>query len=432
MTPSALQKPLQLPSGAVLPNRIAKSAMSEALGNPNNFAATPELARLYERLGRGGAGLLITGNVMVERGGLGEPGNVVVEDTAHLEELRAWAKAAQQHGSKVWVQLNHAGRQTPRGLVADPVAPSPIGLKGTGGVFGTPRALTHAEIERIIASFARAAAVVKEAGFDGVQLHGAHGYLITQFLSPRTNHRTDVWGGSLENRMRFLMETVKAVRAAVGPAFPVGVKMNSADFQRGGFSPEDAVVVARALEAAGVDLLEVSGGNYEAPAMAGNGELLATMRKSSVDREAYFLEYAKQIRAVTRVPLLLTGGLRSAAAMDAVVAAGDVDMVGIARPMAAQPDLPRQLLNGEVEAATPVKIRSPFKRVDDLMQVYWYQVQLHRMGHGLEPDPDLRLGGVLVHLARQMVTRRPRPAAWRRKQQVDGVNTPRVTVAAGV
>ncbi len=409
MTPAALNKPLTLPCGATLPNRIAKSAMSESLGGPTTFAATPQLARLYERLGRGGAGLLITGNVMVERGGLGEPGNVVLDSARHLEELKAWAHAAQQHGSKVWMQLNHAGRQVPKGLVPDPVAPSPVALKGVGGMFANPRALREDEVERIIKSFGSAARVAQEAGFDGVQVHGAHGYLVTQFLSPRSNQRTDRWGGSLENRMRFLLEVVRAIRAAVGPRFAVGVKMNSADFQRGGFTLEEAVVVAQALEREGVDLLEVSGGTYEAPAMQRSGEMLVPTRQSTQEREAYFLEYARTIRAATSLPLLLTGGLRTAATMNAVVEDGDVDMVGIARPMAFQPDLPLALLTGKADGAAPVNIRLKNQRLDGLMQIYWYQAQLHRMGNGLEPDATLGAMGVLWHALKHAIQQRPRP-----------------------
>lgn len=385
---SPIALPLTLVGGATLPNRIAKSAMSEVLGDADG-APTDRLIRLYERLGRGGAGLLITGNVMISMGGRGEPGNVVVEDRRHLASLRRWADAAQANGSKLWMQINHAGRQSPRRLSPSPVAPSAVGLRGFLGTFARPRALEDAEIETIIDQFATTAAVAKEAGFAGVQIHGAHGYLVSQFLSPLANLRQDRWGGSIENRMRFLLEIVRRMRAAVGPDFPIGVKLNSADFQRGGFEVDDAKTVAVALEEAGIALLEVSGGNYESPAMAGGGGLKTAVRESTRLREAYFFEYAREIRAVTKLPILLTGGLRTVETMNEVVASGAVDVVGIARPMTFEPDLPRQLLSGEARGAATVNLRTGIKRVDEMLQVFWFQQQLHKMADGLEPDPKL-------------------------------------------
>ncbi|HET9989164.1 MAG TPA: hypothetical protein VFQ65_11600, partial [Kofleriaceae bacterium] len=256
---TSLDAPLTLRSGATLPNRLAKAAMSEVLGDATG-APTDALVRLYERWGRSGAGLLITGNVMVDRGGMGEPNNVVIVDDRDLARLRAWATAGQAHGARLWMQLNHAGRQSPRTLTPVPVAPSAIPMKGFFGVFAKPRALEAHEIEALIARFAAAAVVARDAGFAGVQIHAAHGYLISQFLSSRTNRRDDAWGGDAARRSRFLLEIVRAIRAAVGPAFPIGVKLNSADFQRGGFTEEESLEVIRLLDAEGVDLLEVSGG----------------------------------------------------------------------------------------------------------------------------------------------------------------------------
>ncbi|HEU0034607.1 MAG TPA: NADH:flavin oxidoreductase/NADH oxidase family protein [Kofleriaceae bacterium] len=389
-TPS-LGSPLTLRSGSVLPNRIAKAAMSEVLADLDTHAPTDALVRLYERWGKSGAGLLITGHVIVDRSGLGEPGNVVVEDDRHLAMLRRWAEAGQAHGARMFMQLNHAGRQAPKNTTRQPVAPSAIALgKRLGRLFAPPRALSEPEIELLIQRFAKAAAVAKAAGFAGVELHGAHGYLISQFLSPRANQRDDAWGGDAARRRHFLLEIVRAVRRAVGPAFPIAVKLNSADFQRGGFTIEEAMDVARALETAGIDLLEVSGGNYESPAMAGSGELPAQQRQSSREREAYFLEYARQIRGVTALPLMLTGGMRSRAVMDDVLASGAVDVIGIARPLTYVPDLPRRLLDGTLDAAPPVRIRSRIKLLDDALQVMWFAAQIHELAAGREPN--LRLG----------------------------------------
>jgi 2,4-dienoyl-CoA reductase-like NADH-dependent reductase (Old Yellow Enzyme family) len=354
--------------------------MSEVLADPATGAPTDELVRLYRRWGAGGAGLLVTGHVIVDPAGRGEAANVVVTDERHLPALRRWADAAQAHGARLWMQLNHAGRQAPRRLTREPLAPSAIGVKGFGGAFARPRALTGEEIEALVGRFAAAAAVARAAGFAGVQVHAAHGYLVSQFLSPRTNQRDDAWGGDPIRRRRFLLAIVAAIRAAVGPDYPIGVKLNSAVFQRGGFTIEESMDVARALEAAGVDLLEVSGGNYEQPMMA------QTTRASTRAREAYFLDYARRIRAVTRLPLMLTGGLRTRAVMEEVLAAGDVDVVGMARPLSYAPELPAQLLAGTAEGAPAIDVHSRLRRLDSALQIFWFQEQLHRMARGEEPD----------------------------------------------
>ena len=384
-----LAAPLTLRS-VVLPNRLAKAAMSEVLGDKVTGAPTEALIRLYERWGKSGAGMLITGHVIVDAGGVSEPGNVVIVDDRHLGALTRWAHVAQANGAKLFMQLNHAGRQAPKKLTREPVAPSVVPMKGMGGMFAKPRALRTDEIEALVKKYALAAGVAKRAGFAGVQIHGAHGYLVSQFLSARTNQRDDAWGGDAERRARFLLAVVAAVRAEVGPDFPIAVKLNSADFQRGGFTIDESMDVAKKLETAGVDLLEVSGGNYESPSMTGSGELPGDQRQSSRDREAYFLQYAQQIRAVTAMPIMLTGGMRSRAVMEQAIASGAVDVVGLARPMTHAPALPRQLLDGTLAAAPVVKIRSRIRLIDDALQVMWFQAQIHEMGAGR--DPDMKLG----------------------------------------
>ena len=366
--------------------------MSEVLADADG-APTDALIRLYDRWGRSGAGLLITGHVIVDRNGRGEHGNVVVDDARHLAALTRWAAAGQAHGAAMWAQLNHAGRQAPRRITREPVAPSAIAMKGFAGLFARPRALADAEIEAIVARFATTASMVQRAGFAGVQIHAAHGYLISQFLSPRTNQRTDRWGGDVTGRSRFLLAIVAAIRDAVGPRFPIGVKLNSADFQRGGFAIDDAMEVARLLERAGIDLLEVSGGSYESPAMTG--------RRSTLAREAYFLDYAKQIRAVVRTPILLTGGMRSRAVMERALD-GAADVIGLGRPMTFTPDLPAQLLAGSLERAPEVDLRTRVRPIDDALQVLWFQSQMHEMARGREPDPQLSKLGALWRGLRSM------------------------------
>jgi len=285
-----LAQPLTLPNGSVIPNRLAKSAMSERLGTIDH-KPTPEIIRLYERWAEGGIGLCITGNVMIDRRALGEPNNVVIEDERDLDALTAWARGGTRGGTQLWMQINHPGKQSPKGLNRENVSPSAIPFRADmQAMFATPRELRVDEIEDIIQRFARTAAIAKKAGFSGVQIHGAHGYLVSQFLSPHHNQRTDAWGGTPEKRRRFVLEVLKAMRAAVGPEFPIGIKLNSADFQRGGFTEEESLDTIRALGDAGIDLVEISGGTYEAPAMTG-------MRASTRAREAYFMEFAEKARA---------------------------------------------------------------------------------------------------------------------------------------
>lgn len=380
-----LDDTLTLPNGQVLPNRLAKSAMSERIAAPDGAVNAGHL-RLYERWGRGGAGLSITGNVMVDRRAIGESGNVIVEDDRDLAALSAWAAAAKTDGGRVWMQINHPGRQSPRNLSPEPVAPSAIRLKGAGPAFATPRALTSDEIDEIVQRFATTARIAEAAGFDGVQIHGAHGYLVSQFLSPYTNRRDDAWGGDAERRRRFLLEIVRAVRAAVRPGFAVGVKLNSADFQRGGFDEAESMAVLEALDAEGIDLLEISGGTYESAAMF---EETVPARDSSRAREAFFLDYAEKARARVRTPLMLTGGFRTKAGMDAALASGAIDVVGLARPLAAEPDLPARILRGDADHAAPIRLATGLASLDALIQGAWYQVQLDRMARGRDPSPRI-------------------------------------------
>ena len=395
--------PLTLPCGVTLRNRLAKGAMTEGLASPAGLP-TPELNRLYALWARGGAGLLITGNVQIDRDHLERPGNVVIDREPGPEmmtALAAWADAGTSDDTQLWMQISHAGRQTQKPVNPTPKAPSAVGVDLPGGRFGKPVALTDAEIVALIARFATAARAAQSAGFTGVQVHGAHGYLLSQFLSPRANHRDDRWGDSLENRARPLLDAVRAVRAAVGPAFPMSVKLNSADFQRGGFALADSITVARWLRDEGVDLLEVSGGSYEQPAMM---DLIGleqpdrpAVRASTAAREAYFIEFAAAMKAqVPDLPLMVTGGFRTRAAMDHALASGAADLIGLGRPLCATPDAPRALLDKGAELprheATLSMLPRPLRgltRNDTVRAIsvfaeqMWYYAQLDHLGrHG--------------------------------------------------
>ena len=384
-----LSQPISLPQGAVIKNRLLKSAMSEALANREG-APTPELVKLYQAWADGGIGLCITGNVMIDAQALGEPSNVVIEDDRHLASLQAWAQAATRNKTHCWVQLNHPGKQAPKGLNKETVAPSAVPFRADmKAFFATPRALTDAEIRAIIARYAQAAAVVKKAGFTGVQIHGAHGYLVSQFLSPHHNTRTDDWGGSAEKRRRFVLAVYAAMRAAVGADFPVGIKLNSADFQRGGFTEDESIDTIRALSEAGMDLIEISGGTYEAPAMTGI-KTQGPLKESTRQREAYFLDFAEKARAAVKTPLAVTGGFRSPEGMAQAIESGAVDMVGLARILAIEPDAPQRLLAGKAALHLVKPITTGIQAIDKLglLEVSWYTGQLKRIGRGQATKPN--------------------------------------------
>jgi 2,4-dienoyl-CoA reductase-like NADH-dependent reductase (Old Yellow Enzyme family) len=412
MTPAAnrdspLNRPLALPCGAVLPNRLAKAALTEGLASPT-LTATPRLQRLYRRWSEGGAGLLITGNVQIDRRVLERPGNVAIDGNGGEQALRAWAAAGTSAGNHLWMQISHAGRQSPRYVAAEPVAPSAVQLDVLGN-FRKPRALRDDEILDFIQRFAGAAATARECGFTGVQIHAAHGYLLSSFLSPVTNRRRDDWGGPLANRARFLLETVRAVRRRVGADFPVAVKLNSDDFRQGGFSHEECLQVVTWLEREGVDLLEISGGNYEQPQMLGMGgrsESATGVRHSTRIREVYFLEYADSIRKVCGIPLMVTGGFRSRSVMEQALAEDHCDVIGLGRPLCVDPAVPAGLLDGSVAEAprTEAQLKlaqtgyfspaSPLFLLRALNIVgtqAWYYQQLFRLADGREADLGLGL-----------------------------------------
>lgn len=390
MTPQAvLAQPFTLPNGAVIKNRLLKSAMSEALGNRER-AATPELARLYGTWAEGGIGLCITGNVMIDRRALGEPGNVVIEDESQLPALQAWAKAGTRQNTHCWVQLNHPGKQAPKGLNKETVSPSAVAFRSDmQAFFATPRELTDAEVRGLVQRFAVAAGIVKKAGFSGVQIHGAHGYLVSQFLSPHHNRRTDEWGGSAEKRRAFVLAVYRAMREQVGPEFPIGIKLNSADFQRGGFTEEESLDTIRALAEAGIDLIEVSGGTYEAPAMTGVKAGKTPVKDSTRQREAYFMVFAEKARQAVKTPLVVTGGFRSAEGMADAITSGAVDFVGLARSLAIEPDVSLRLLSGQQPRLQVKPIRTGIPPIDKmgLMEITWYTGQLKRIGRGEPPKP---------------------------------------------
>jgi 2,4-dienoyl-CoA reductase-like NADH-dependent reductase (Old Yellow Enzyme family) len=351
-----LSRPLELPCGLEISNRIAKAAMTEGLADLDGEhagLAGERIARLYKTWAKGGAGLQLTGNIMVDGRYRERPANVVVDgqqEAAERAGLEKFAAAAKSGGGLAIAQVSHAGRQSPKAIAAEPVGPSAVAMKMPGGLFGKPRALTEEEIHDVIERFAVTAGELYAAGFDGVQVHSAHGYLLSEFLNPLANRRDDRWGGSLENRARLLIEIVRAVRQSIGPDKALSVKLNSSDFQKGGFSFADCLRVVEMLGAEGIDLLEISGGNYEQPRMLGFDGLEPVfeddVRESTRAREAYFMGYAEKVIETADLPIMVTGGFRTRAAMEAAIDQG-VAVIGIGRPFCLHPDTARRLLSGE-------------------------------------------------------------------------------------
>jgi len=423
-----LSDPLTLPCGAILPNRLAKAALTEHLATPDG-QVTPELERLYGLWSQGGCGLLISGNIQVDMDHVELAGNVILhgghaQDEAELEALKKWTVAATAGGNHFWAQLSHAGRQTQVDVNPTPKAPSAVQLGLPGGKFGVPQAMTIPEIQETIQAFAQAAKTCQLAGFTGVQLHAAHGYLLSSFLNPRANQRTDEYGGSLEHRARILLDTVTQTRALVGPKFPIAVKLNSADFQKGGFQFTDSLQVVQWLEEAGVDLIEISGGNYEQGAMMNLGGLEEKEEQqvqnnnkapSTIAREAYFLEFAMAMQSVVKVPLMVTGGFRTRAAMDYALESGGADVIGLGRPLCVMTNGAQQLLDGTLDelpryeddldllpaALCFLKRFQIINMVSGFSNVFWFYEQLISLAQTGKPLDNLGTFSALIAMDRR-------------------------------
>ncbi|KAH7698157.1 Protein W06H8.2 [Aphelenchoides avenae] len=336
-----------------------KAALTEMLcaytpDNPLELGVpTERLINLYEKFGNGGYGILLTGNIMVSPTHLEKPGNVVVarevDTPERRRQLERYATACKLDGALAIAQLSQPGRQTPFAVNPHPFSASDVQLKkefrGTG--YGKPVPLTTEQVKtEVIDRFVYAAKAAKEAGFDGVQLHSAHGYLLAQFLSPTTNKRTDQYGGSLANRARILLEIYQAIRKEI-PAptgFSIGIKMNSVEFQDEGLTNDDAAYIAEAVDNIGYDFIELSGGNYE-------NFNWQHSKESTKKREAFFIEFAARIKPkIKRAAVFLTGGFRTVPGMVAAIRNGDTDGIGIGRPVTAEPDIAKKLLSGEAQS----------------------------------------------------------------------------------
>ncbi|MHC8320326.1 NADH:flavin oxidoreductase/NADH oxidase family protein [Pseudomonas sp. GB2N2] len=393
---------LNLPNGQIIGNRIAKAAMEENLADIGQ-APSDALLRLYQAWSEGEAGLLLTGNVMIDRRAMTGPGGVVLEDERDMQGFQQWATIGRSGGAQFWMQLNHPGRQTMANLGQQALAPSSVALDlgGFSKLFAQPKPMSEGDISEVITRFATSAALAEKAGFSGVQIHAAHGYLISQFLSPLTNRRDDRWGGTLENRARLLMEVLGAVRQAVSPQFCVSVKLNSADFQRGGFDADDARQVIQWLNDQQIDLLELSGGSYEAPAMQGEARDGRTLA-----REAYFLEMAGELASVARMPVMVTGGIRRLAVVEQVLASG-IAMAGIGTALAIEPHLVKHWREGKDSHPQLPPIDWRRKPLASLANQAVVKFQLRRLSRGRKTRPQVSAVWALI-LDQLFLSRRTR------------------------
>ena len=401
-----------LPCGQVIKNRICKAAMTERIAKGNNLAHQGH-ANLYDRWADGNIGISLTGNVQVDRRNLEGPANVAIDKNNYKEQfdaLKAWSKAGTKNNTQLWMQISHAGRQTPGEINSSPLAPSDIGLKIPGKNFGTPTPMTEENILDVIDRFVFTAKIARDTGFTGVQFHSAHGYLLSEFLSPDINNRTDAWGGSIENRTRIHLEIIKRCRQEVGEDYPISVKLNSADFQKGGFSPDESIKVAQMLENAGVDIIEISGGTYEQPKLIGveasiNAKRSEKRKESTIAREAYFLEYAQDIRKAVSIPLMVTGGFRTREGINDALESNVCQIVGIGRPLCADPYCIKKMISGELETLPSfektlslgpsiLSPSSPFtliKVINAFASMAWFYQQIKNMAKGLMPNQEQKL-----------------------------------------
>ncbi|WP_235297710.1 NADH:flavin oxidoreductase/NADH oxidase family protein [Portibacter marinus] len=379
---AVLNDPFKLPCGVIIKNRLVKAAMKERMADAH-LKPTHHHNHLYKKWAQSGAGLLITGNVIIDHKHLESSGNVWFQDETMVPELKEWVASGTDYNTQLWVQISHAGRQTNIFNARHPKAPSAIKLKRLG-LFGTPIAMSVKDIDQVVDGFVRTARISQLAGFTGIQIHAAHGYLLSQFLSPVTNQRTDLYGGSLDNRSRLLIRIIRDIRKNVGQEFPISVKLNSSDFQIGGFSEEDSLNVIRKLEAEKIDLLEISGGTYENVAFFLLNDEKDKLRESTKIREAYFLEFAQKVRKVSSLPLMITGGFRSRTFCNEVLKRGETDFIGMARPFLTNlEDIPA-FLEGRKDRLDNEIVRTGIRKFDDAAEGGYYARLLIRLAKGLK------------------------------------------------
>lgn len=329
-------------AGIDIENRIVRSATYEKRADVDGFV-TDALIEFYKELVKGGVGLIITGNALVHISGRSVSQMICIHNNHYIDKLKRLTEAVHKLDGKIIIQLVHGGRQCFPALLGglQPIAPSEV---YDPSIKITPREMTNEEIWEIIEAFGDAARRAMYAGFDGVQIHGAHGYLINEFLSPHTNRRDDYWGGDEERRFHFMEEVYKAMRKEVGDNYPILIKINADDFIEGGLRPEESLRIAKRLEQSGIDAIEVSGGMYE------SGIKTAQLNILKEEQEAYFRDSARLFKSNLNVPVILVGGIRSKAVAEDILQKGAADLISISRPLIREPDLPNKFKEGKEKA----------------------------------------------------------------------------------
>jgi len=353
-------------NGMVLANRFVRSATWEGLATQDG-AATPKLVKMMEELALGEVGLIISGHAYVNREGRGSPGQLGAYSDELIPGLADMATAVHAAGGRIALQISHAGiRSAPVPGGPEPAGPSPVLLEtGPAG-----RAMTQEDMAALCLDFARAAVRAKTAGFDAVQIHAAHGFLLSEFLSPFFNQRTDDYGGSRENRARLVLEVLKAVRNAVGRDFPVLIKMNSEDFLPGGLTVEDMVATAELLQQAGIDAIELSGGTFLSGKLSFSRTGSRTTKADPAHSEAYYEAAARSYKRAVKTPLMLVGGIRTLETARSLVAEGVADHICLCRPLIREPHLVARWRAGDTGPALCVSDNGCFQPAREGKGIY--------------------------------------------------------------
>lgn len=370
-TENLLNRPLELPCGAIIKNRLMKSAMSDSLadgeGNP-----TQAQSRLYERWAEGGIGLSVVGEVQIDALFPENPGNLVLSEQSDIKELQALTSRAAINNAHIWPQLGHAGGLAYQPL-SKPKGPSALCI----GDFEC-EGMSEQDIALLPHQFAKSAAIAKQAGFTGVQIHAGHGFLLSQFLSPLFNHRTDLYGGSVENRSRIIIEVIAEVRSTVGGTFPIGIKINCSDQLEGGLTQEDALEVISLLNTTSIDLIEISGGSYFPGAKSSS---------DSASNGPYFIDFSVKAKGLTNIPLVVTGGFKKREQVIDALSINAADSIGLGRALILRPDLPNEWLEGEGVTFDFPKFKSPPQGG----VTAWYTMLLTAISHDNEKEFNLEL-----------------------------------------
>lgn len=336
---SVLFTPIQV--GKIeIPNRFVRSATHDFMANRDGSASDRQVT-LFENLARGEVGLIITGHAYIHPAGIASPFQTGVDRDDRIDGLNRITEVVHHYPSRIFLQLSHAGRQTtPKICGCTPLAPSAV-YEPTFKVM--PKEMSPEDIRGVVDDFIQASRRAAQSGFDGVQLHCAHGYLLSSFISPYTNRRTDEWGGSLSNRLRIVREIIEGIRGSLDNEFPLIVKLNSSDFLSDGLTLEESIEIAKILEEKGVNGIEVSGGMAE----AGKGSVWKGLRE--VDEEGYFVESASLIKEAVTIPVIGLGGIRTFSNMERFINEGNADLVSMSRPLIRDPFLVKKFRAGEIQ-----------------------------------------------------------------------------------